>query len=385
MLTLQKENEEVKKKEIDEIEDYGTLDIDEDDLKIEYPNFSIKIDRVQYSIFEMKRRYDRDMICIDPSFQRNYVWTKPRQKSELIESVVMGIPLPLIYLAENKDGQLIVVDGRQRLTTFFDFLNNKFSLKGLKIMKAINDKKFKDLENENPQYATMIEDFQLVVQIIKYPTPDRVRFDIFDRVNRGGTSLNKQEMRNALYQGKATELLDKLSESNDFKYATGKGVSSQRMKDKYIILRAVAFYLWNEGMLKDERGKLIEYKSDMEEFLGKVMQYLNDTSDKQVEEIGDIFINIMRRSFRILGQDAFRIPSNYKKKRPISMTLFESIFYFLYLSKNIEDSYVKKIIDKLLKDGEFIKSLEHAIDSSSQIETRFNIIKKKYKEVLNDN
>lgn len=373
----------------DYIEDYGTLEIDSnedknDENKNDYPNLAIKIDRVQYSIFEIKRRYDKGMICIDPSFQRNYVWNKPRQKSELIESVIMGIPLPLIYLAENKDGKLIVVDGRQRLTTFFKFLNNEFALKNLKIIKSINDQKFEDLEKNNPQYATMIEDFQLVIQIIKYPTPDKVRFDIFDRVNRGGTSLNKQEMRNALYQGKSTKLLEELSKSTEFKEATGYGVSDIRMKDKYIILRAITFYLWNEKKLKDESGSLLEYKSDMEEFLGKSMQYLNDIPDSTIEDIKYIFIRIMERSYKILGKDAFRIPStiNVKKKRPISMTLYESLFYFLYLSRNLPDNKVKEGVKSLLKDDEFIKSLEHSIDSSSQIEKRFKIIRKRYKEVL---
>ena len=164
---------------------------------------------MQFSIFELKRRYDRGNICLDPDFQRNEVWNT-RQKSELIESVVMGIPLPLIYLAETMEGKLVIVDGRQRLTTFFRYLNNEFAISGLKIMKELNSCRFRDLENDEKKrkYAAEIEDFQLVIQIIKYPTPDRVRFDIFDRVNRGGTPLNNQEMRNALYQGPATRMLN---------------------------------------------------------------------------------------------------------------------------------------------------------------------------------
>ena len=89
----------------------------------------------------------------------------------------------------------------------------------------------------------MIEDTQLAVQIIKHPTKDRVRFDIFDRVNRGGTPLNKQEMRNALYQGNSTKLLNRLSHMLSFKKATGNSISPIHMKDKYIILRALCFYL----------------------------------------------------------------------------------------------------------------------------------------------
>ena len=199
-----------------DLEDYNTVDInieaeekEQDENTDNYPNLSIKIEQAQYSIFELKRKYDKDRICIDPDFQRNLVWTN-KQKSELIESVIMQIPLPLIYLAENEDGKLVVVDGRQRLTTFFQFLDNEFRLKDLKILPQINGMNFNELEESHlySRYVTIIEDTQLVVQIIKYPTKDRVRFDIFDRVNRGGTPLNKQEMRNALYQGNATKLLD---------------------------------------------------------------------------------------------------------------------------------------------------------------------------------
>lgn len=205
----------------EEIEVYNTISVQNEENDAEdniYPNTSIKIDKDQYSIFELKRKYDKGKICMDPSFQRNFVW-KSRQMSELIESVIMGIPLPLIYLAESENGDLIVVDGRQRLTTFFKFLNNEFHLNKLSILKEINGYNFKQLEEKYDKYASSVEDFQLVVQIIKYPTPDRIRFDIFDRVNRGGTPLNKQEMRNALYQGKATELLNRLSKNEAFRNA----------------------------------------------------------------------------------------------------------------------------------------------------------------------
>lgn len=91
-----------------------------------------------------------------------------RQKSELIESVIMGIPLPLIYLAENEDGKLVVVDGRQRLSTFFEFLDDKFKLKNLKILSQINGMSMKEMDADPvySRYATTIEDTQLVVQII---------------------------------------------------------------------------------------------------------------------------------------------------------------------------------------------------------------------------
>ena len=148
---------------------------------------NIKIDPAYFSIFELKRKYDRtrtqngnsteytktdkrNQIILDSDFQREEVW-KPKQQSELIESVLIGLPIPIMYLSEDKFGNLIVVDGRQRLTAFFDFLDNKFELTELKILTKISHKRFNDID---PIYQSKIEDYQLITQIIKPPTPDSV-------------------------------------------------------------------------------------------------------------------------------------------------------------------------------------------------------------------
>lgn len=367
-----------------DLEDYGTVGVDgESDEIQEYPNMSIKIDKDQYSIFELKRKYDRGLICMDPAFQRNFVWSS-KQKSELIESVIMGIPLPLIYLAENKSGEMIVVDGRQRLTTFIQFLNNEFRLSKLKILPELNGYKFEDLENsiEYSRFATDIEDFQILVRIIKYPTPDRVRFDIFDRVNRGGTTLNKQEMRNALYQGKATAMLKELSECQEFKDATGSAISPKHMKDRYIILRALTFWLYNEGKLH-QNGKKIEYKSDIEEFLGLSMEFFNAADVEYVEEIKWYFRDVMKRIYKILGEDAFRIPSTKGIRRPISMTLFEAIYYlFALLGGNGTESGIRDSVKNLLANSEFLRCLEFSVDSSTAVQTRFEKVYQVYMELI---
>lgn len=374
----------------DGVEDAGTIRYDsEDENKVQciYPASKIKIDRVQFSIFELKRRYDRGLICLDPDFQRNFVW-KQKQKSELIESVIMGIPLPLIYLAETMEGNLVIVDGRQRLTTFFHFMDNKFALNGLKILPDLNGCRFSDFEEDKKKrkFATDIEDFQLVIQIIKYPTPDRVRFDIFDRVNRGGTPLNNQEMRNALYQGKSTRLLSSLAESEQFQNATGKSISPTHMKDRYIILRAVSFWMWREGKLKNSDGEEIKYRSDIEEFLGYAMEQLNRASDQEIATIQEIFLEEMLVIYDILGEDAFRIPTENKKRRPVSMILFESLFYFFRLimkdSEGLDPSDIIKAVQEIMEDSVFLEALTYNVDSAVHVEERFRVVTQKYKELL---
>lgn len=375
----------------DGVDDAGTISVNTDiesNTETIYPARNIKIDRVQFSIFELKRRYDKGLICLDPDFQRNEVWST-RQKSELIESVVMGIPLPLIYLAETMEGKLVIVDGRQRLTTFFRYLDNEFSINGLKIMTELNACKFRDLENDakKSKYATEIEDFQLVIQIIKYPTPDRVRFDIFDRVNRGGTPLNNQEMRNALYQGPATRLLNELAASDAFKDATGHSVSPLHMKDKYIILRALSFYLWKKDILKKKNGEKVVYRSDIEEFLGYSMEYLNWVDDDSREELKSLFFKVMKRCYDTLGENAFRIPTDSGRRRPVSMTLFESLFYFVTLieekQRELPEGAERKALDDMLEDAVFLDTLTYNVDSAVHVQNRFDTVEQKCKEIMN--
>ncbi len=375
--------------EEDGVDDAGTIRFDANSAPVDqcvYPIASLKIDRMQFSVFELKRRYDRGAICLDPDFQRNYVW-KSKQKSELIESVIMGIPLPLIYLAETMEGNLVIVDGRQRLTTFFDYMDNKFALKGLNILPELNGCKFHDLERgeDMRKFAASIEDFQLIMQVIKYPTPDRVRFDIFDRVNRGGTPLNNQEMRNALYQGRSTKLLNRLAQRKEFKRATGNSIRSVHMKDKYIILRAIGFYFWKKEQLVKRSGEKVRYRSDIEELLGETMEQLNRMNESALQELEELFCRVMDDTYFILGEDAFRIPTDSGRRRPVSMTLFESLFYFMALFTEGQDGTDPKEIEtavgEMLEDSVFLNALTYNVDSKIHVDERFQVVIDKYKEL----
>jgi hypothetical protein len=313
------------------------LDSDDEHLSVEYnikgdegiyPHANIKVDREQYSIFELNRKYTKNQtqLILDPDFQREFVWTL-KQKSELIESVLMGIPLPMFYLNETKDGKLVVVDGRQRLSTFFSFMNNEFKLKELRILPELNGKDFDGLNGKLGKLQANLEDFQIIAQVIKPPTPDRIKFDIFDRVNRGGTSLNQQEMRNALYQGKSTVLLKKMSESKCFKDATSSSINTKRMKDRYIILRFLSFYLLQNKKLVDANGEFISYRNDIDEFLGKSMEYINTLSDEEIRKLEDMFKVAMVNNFTLFGQNAFRRTSYNGQRNPVNMILFEAFGY----------------------------------------------------------
>ncbi|WP_069470649.1 DUF262 domain-containing protein [Candidatus Marithrix sp. Canyon 246] len=350
---------------------------DEEDLDDIYPDARVKISKEQFSIYDLKRQYDkRQKIIIAPNFQRKDVW-KPKQKSELIESVLMGIPIPIMYFFEDKDGKRQVVDGRQRLTTFFSFIDGGFKLNNLKILKEQNGKGFKDLELV---HQAMIEDYQLFIYVIQPPTPENVKFEIFDRVNRGGTQLKPQEMRNALYQGKATKLLDRLVKFDCFKQATNNGIKDERMKDKHFVLRFLSFYMLYENWLDN-----IEYKSDIDDFLAKAMEFLNKSNDDIIEKIEHIFKTAMLNSYKIIGENGFRFGTKEgKATKRITMALFEIIAY-LFSNKdigNLDKDLVKKEVEHLKSEFEQSGTFLSRIDSSTNVAYRFNKIKELREKLL---
>jgi Protein of unknown function DUF262 len=371
-----------------------------------YPDNVVNISPEKLSVFELKRKHDKNppMIKLDPDFQRNSVWTH-KQKSELIESILMGIPLPLIYVKEDDKGVYIIVDGRQRLTTLFQFMDHEFALHGLTALKELNGLFFSNESKNHTQFnhcltqiqQNKIEDCQLTLHVIKPPTQDRVTFDLFDRVNRGGTRLNNQEMRNALYQGPATKLLSKLVAFESFRKVTEGAIKSERMKDKYLVLRLVAFHLWYQKKLttvKEKGQPLVEYRSDIEDFLGKTMLFLNSQAGSEFcANFPRKFDMTMTLCLDVLDAGCFKRPKNASgvNRRRLNMALFETIACSMLevvenltvKQRDISPEAIKNGYANLFKIEEFNESTTYAIDSRQNVERRFGMAIKMIMEVFN--
>lgn len=361
-------------------EEYEEMKINDNGRDIEqvediYPNFDIKIDKGFYTVYELKRRYDAEpkRIKLDSDFQRESIW-KYKQKAELIESILMGLPLPIFYFNQDKYGNLIVVDGRQRLTALFEYMDGNYCLNHLKILNQFNEMKFDDL---SPVYQTRIEDFQIQAHVIIPPTPDRIKFDIFDRVNRGGTILNKQEIRNALYQGKATIFLKTVINTDAFKLATGDAfLREKRMKDKYLITRFISFYLYFLNYYKEENGEQYVYKNDIDELLGKGMESLNLMPDDSLKQLENMTVSALMKSASILGKDAFRL-INDGKRGPINMNVFEAIMFIMVEFNsvrdiNIDSGKVKEEINKWINSDDFRENIGNRRDSVIKLRWRIS-------------
>lgn len=374
--TVQKENANEELLQYDNSVINSEFDVSEQEKN--YTSKDIHIEKAYFSVFELKRKFgSTGKTKLDSSFQRNEVW-KEKQQIELIESVLIGLPIPLFYFSKNEEGTLIVVDGRQRLTAFFKFMDNGFALKDLKHLPELNGKKFSSLDSLT---QSKIEDYQIQANLILPPTPERVQYDIFERVNRAGTVLNKQEIRNAINQGASTKLLNEIAESDLFSRITNKAFDGdKRMKSQYLILRFIYFYLWRiKGLSFGSNNE--KKKSSFDEKLSLCMKKVNSFSNDDMENLRTALTKALENFERFCVPDDFRINTN-GKRTPINMNVFELILYMMAsipMTSSMER--VKRAIRHLKENDDFIKNLNKHRDADSDIQERFRIADQMIQEI----
>ena len=340
---------------------------------------SVRVTKKDFSVYELYRKYKKGQLILDVDFQRRKVW-EPKQKSELIESILMGLPLPIFYFKQQTNSDYVVVDGKQRLSTLFDYLNNEFALKNLNILPFLNGMKFKNLEDEYGIYQSQLEDYQVYSHVILPPTPDVIIFDIFDRVNRGGTKLNKQEIRNALYHGRGLELIDDITRTDEFEMVTRiQYRKDTRMKGSYLMSRFISFYMFFNRLLGD-----YEYSGDLDQLIEITLRNLNNSSEEFLNDLKRISIDCLHLSYVIYGSNAFR--RELKSSHPINMNIFETTMYFMSLirGKKVNLNKVKQLLTKMIKSNEFLGTIGNGRDNAINVKSRFEMIDLLSREVIDD-
>lgn len=272
----------------------------------------IRVDPKNFSVQMVVDMINMQEIDLAPAFQRRFVWNDITRKSRLIESLLLRIPIPVFYFAQDEQGMFQVVDGVQRLTVLKSFMNNEFKLKNLEYLKDCEGKWYKKencLEDSlDSLYTRRIEQTQLYINIIDPQTPNKVKYDIFRRINTGGKELNNQEIRNCLANAKTRELLRGLASSPNFIRATRGSVKPTRMADEELVLRFVAFYLIDNG-----KSSVKEYKGGMDNLLDTTVEVLNNTRTDIFVEIRNSFLRAMDNAYLIFGDRTFR-KANYINK-----------------------------------------------------------------------
>lgn len=350
----------------------------------DYPLDAVFVRTETRSVSEVVRRIQAGRYVLDPDFQRDFVWSVPKQ-SKLIESCVMRIPLPVFYVAEAKDGRIIVVDGLQRLTTFARFLGNDLRLMGLATGEGLDGahlierKQFKDLPLNLQE---RIQDTQLTMYILDAKAPERARLDIFERVN-SGEPLTRQQMRNALYSGPATLWLKQAATSDEFRSATGQSLNDKTMRDREAINRFCAF-------------KLLGHRSytsgDMDDFLGQGLTKLATLEEADRQKLLQAFVDSMQLNRKLFDAHAFRkslaSATPGSSRSVINISLFEvcSVLLSDDAALHAESSHdaVKAAIVELLQDESFAKAITYSTNSTAAVRTRFEGLQKAMAQALSE-
>lgn len=360
-------------------------DIKENQIRIIRSNSDYNLDFLKHSI-------DKN-IDLGPSFQRRPRWSI-FQKSLLIESLLMNLPIPPIFLYEKEYYNYEVVDGRQRLETIKEFLENQFRLQGLKYWTQLNRKKFSEIDNETQRllYRRTISATILLAESERYDKAD-IRMILFDRLNTGGTKLNAQELRNAIFPGSFNELIIELSSNNRFREIWGmpdpdsetnskiKDQLSQKLR-KNKIYRAMVdcelvlrFFAINE--VTDSKANM---SGSMRDLLDKTMRKYQNATTNTIDTMRSTFLNALEKLYDIFGRDAFK---NTKIERGgKARNLYDSLTVGCS-QINLESVQSSEIIrknlsvvlnspeeyEKIITKGNSIDNIKYRVEKAKQILT----------------
>ena len=338
----------------------------------DYPIDELFIRHESRTVHDVVRRIKQQRYILDPDFQREFIWPLDKQ-SKWIESVIMRIPLPVFYLAEDDDGKSIVVDGLQRLSTFYRFLKNEFSLR-LPSREELNGKQFDDLPIK---LQNRIEDCNLIVYIIDSKVPERARLDIFERVN-SGEPLTRQQMRNCLFMGEATRFLKREAKTEIFLKATGRSLNWKTMRDREFINRFCAFQVLGYE----------DYRGDMDEFLAEVLTKMNRMQQNEIFELSKKLHSGLSNNFALFGRHAFRKHTPDQENRSIlNASLWDVMSTCLsqYNESTIEvkSDPIRKVFYDLLENDDFFDAISYGTNGTHKVKLRFEKTKEKLRNILN--
>lgn len=298
-----------------------------------------------------------------PDFQRKYVWNR-NQASKLVESLIIQCPIPVIYLDQEDDGTLKVIDGNQRLMSIKLFLENGFRLRGLTAFPDLNGLLFRELD---PRIRSHIENRTLRCITILKETHPQIKFDVFERLNTGAVQLNAQELRHGLYHGALMELLDELGKNSTWRSLTGFG-SDKRMRGAELILRFLALAF-----------DLDHYEKPLATFLNKFAQ--KNRNGARAGEFVETFNRAISVANAIFGPEAFRlIDEDGKPENSINSAVFDAQMAGIARSMNLNSNFtlvvrrkIRAEYRRLLQDREFNRAVSASTSDPPLVRARIRM------------
>ncbi|MBB4019798.1 hypothetical protein GGR16_004853 [Chelatococcus caeni] len=309
-------------------------------------------------------------IVLQDQFQRRRVWNDIKS-SRLIESLILNVPIPVCYFAEIEDGAYAVVDGQQRLTAIFRFIDNQFPLRGLKVRPDLNQKRFHQLP---PADQRLIRSRTIrCIVILKESHPD-IRFDVFERLNTATVSLNRQELRNSTYRGALNDAVIDLCNNPVFLRIRKADTPDKRMRDAELILRFLAFHFGAEEFRGRFTRHLDNYLDSGRTFDGILIQSHRLAFEQTIQKVFDVF-----------GDEAFRrIDPKGQPENQVNSAIFDALMLsFARIDSSLllkSQAVIREAYRVVCNDPEFIDAISRATRDTARLNMRLA----KWAAALND-
>lgn len=335
------------------------------------------IKSITLEVASLRKRVERGGLILQPKFQRYEVWTD-KIRSALIESILLELPIPTIYLAEEADGTFVVVDGQQRLSAIFKYMNNEYPLKGLTALRQLNGSLFKQLPED---FQSKIEDRALEVTEIYKETDEAVRFQLFERLNRGSVKLNDQELRNCIYRGSYNDFVVRLARNPILRKALGlkRDQPHPRMVDSELVLRFLAFFTQTYEKHPDKRtGDFLNKQMDFAAkgvFSGADLREQERAFVDSLSAAQTVFGDYMFKRFRP-GDDRDRNGSWEPRLNRALMDVVLNTFAAIPKRDIVKCSNeIREASIQLMSTERFSDLLKHTISSADRVRQRFELFR----------
>ncbi len=340
---------------------------------VEIPKEVRKINTQAYdkSVSDLVRMIEDKDIILDPDFQRNYVWDN-KKASLLIESIILNVPIPVVYVSQSEDDTWTVIDGLQRLWSLKRFFDGKFKLTGLEILTELNKQ---DISSLNSKALRMLKNGLLRVIMITNDSNEDIKYDVFMRLNTGSVHLTEQELRNCLYKGSLNRLLKDLTSNEQWLSLLGISEPHKRMADREMILRFFSLHQnWDSKL-----GVITNYKGRMKNFLNDYMKQNQNVSQNIVIQHKDLFDSTVNKVVAVFGENAFRtLNESADQERSINRAIMDVIMVSLS-EYELDELLIKKyeikkaFYDAVANNKTFKDSLLIATSDTKALKNRFTI------------
>ena len=323
------------------------------------------------SVYDLVSMIDNEDICLDPHYQRSYIWDN-KKASLLVESILLNVPIPVIYVEEDEDSKWNVVDGLQRLNSLRRFFSNEFKLTGLEVLSELNRLQYSTLPSKAQR---ILRNGILRIIVILQESHPEIKYDIFLRLNRGSVRLNEQELRNCLYRGSLNNFLKDLRDVERFRTILGLDKPHPRFVDAELALRAIAL----ADQFDPTTGSVKSYAGKMKGFLNSYMEENKHADVSKLEKLRQLFLKNLDCSIEVFGNKVFRKidPATGGAERQINRAVYDVVMVgFTHYS--VDDVKTRKqaiydgFVSLLSSDKDFSDALTFGTSDKAKVEYRLN-------------